>query len=147
MVLAFGSCISLVSCNALGMALHIVIGDGQWTMNRKILSYHYCYNDTWYFIKVFKILYTCTVPIYRCWDGILDHTTMWLLLYFYFGNWENLKTFRLTDNPWGVKYLQKREQEYKIEAIIVHSLFRGQPQSMVCFVRYDASKNIWLAEE
>ena len=46
MVLAFGSWITLGSCNAFGIALHIGIGDVQWTMNRKIVSYNYCHNDT-----------------------------------------------------------------------------------------------------
>ena len=46
MVLAFGSWITLVSCNALGMALYIGIGDGQWTMNRKIVLYNSYYNNT-----------------------------------------------------------------------------------------------------
>ena len=46
MVLAFDSWITLVSCNALGMALYIGIGDGKWTMNRKILSYNFCHDDT-----------------------------------------------------------------------------------------------------
>ena len=39
------------------------------------------------------------------------------------------------------------EQEYQLEAIVGHWLFRGQPQYMLLFVGYVASEIIWLAEE
>ena len=39
------------------------------------------------------------------------------------------------------------EQEYEIDAIAGHRLFRGQPDFMVSFVGYDASKNMKLAKE
>ena len=44
MVLAFGSWITFVSCNALGMALHIGLGDR--TMDKKTVNYTYYHDDT-----------------------------------------------------------------------------------------------------
>ena len=42
-VLAFGSWITLVSCNALGLTLHIGIGDR--TMDRKAVGSNTCHDD------------------------------------------------------------------------------------------------------
>ena len=39
------------------------------------------------------------------------------------------------------------QYEYQIEAIVGHRTFWGQPQYYVSFVGYDASENVWLAEE
>ena len=43
MVLAFGSWITLVSCNALGMALHTGIGDRK--MDRKTVGSNICHDN------------------------------------------------------------------------------------------------------
>ena len=43
-MLAFGSWITFVSCNALAVTLHIGIGNR--TMNKKTVSYMYCHDDT-----------------------------------------------------------------------------------------------------
>ena len=43
-VLAFGSWITFVSCNALGVTLHIGIGDR--TMDKKTVNCTYCHDDT-----------------------------------------------------------------------------------------------------
>ena len=43
-VLAFGNWITFVSYNALGVTLHIGIGDR--TMNKKTVNYTYCHDDT-----------------------------------------------------------------------------------------------------
>ena len=42
-VLAFGSWIALVSCSALGVTLHMGIGDR--TMDKKIISSNSCHDD------------------------------------------------------------------------------------------------------
>ena len=42
-VLAFGSWITFVSCNALGVTLHIGIGDK--TMDRETISSNSCHDD------------------------------------------------------------------------------------------------------
>ena len=54
-VLAFGSWITFVSCNALGLTLHIEIRDR--TMDKKILSYTYFHDDTWFLLKVERSLH------------------------------------------------------------------------------------------
>ena len=43
-MLAFGSWITFVSYNALGVTLHIGIGD--MTMDKKTVGYTYCYDGT-----------------------------------------------------------------------------------------------------
>ena len=51
----------------------------------------------------------------------------------------------LREQPPPVQF--KGQQEYYIEAIVGHRTFRGQLQYYVSFVYYDASENVWLAEE
>ena len=62
MVLAFGSWITLVSCNALGIALHIEVEDGQWTMNRKMLVtiVVILILDSYQSFKIFTSMVRCT---------------------------------------------------------------------------------------
>ena len=62
-VLALGSWITLDSCNALGVVIHIGIGDR--TMDMKTVSYTYCYDDTWFLSKVVGSLQQLTETLVR----------------------------------------------------------------------------------
>ena len=54
-VLAFGSWITFVSRNALGVTLHIGIGD--MTIDKKTVNYTYCHDDNRFLSKVERSLH------------------------------------------------------------------------------------------
>ena len=56
-VLALGSWLTLDSCNALGVVLHIGIGDR--TMDRKTVSANSCHDDNWFLSNAERSLHTC----------------------------------------------------------------------------------------